>query len=321
MTAPAGSVRGSAGSCSAAARGSVAVRDRGGGGGVGDEGDPVAEVRGEPRRGLAALLGPDPADDQLADALLVSSCRRLVVVNALCEVLVTPARRARPQPVHQRTSPRAGSNAPPVPGSACSTQMTSSPRSRAVHQPGDLAGDGGVGAGRPQRPLPERFLDVDDEKSTSHDDKHPAGTDSRVRPDQVPNRTDPVTSWLSQTPRAASSERAGLIAAISIVNYLAFGLPALIAGIATTHFGLHDTALVYSVVIALLAVAAAGGFLFEGNARTRAPRAVAPPPELPPGPVHRATAHASNAPRSRATEDITGRLRPYRALRAAPDRA
>ncbi len=84
--------------------------------------------------------------------------------------------------------------------------------------------------------------------------------------------------------RAASSDRAGLIAAISIVNYLAFGLPALIAGIATSHFGLHDTALVYSVVIALLAVAAAGGFLFEGNARTRAPRAVAPPPELPPGP-------------------------------------
>jgi predicted MFS family arabinose efflux permease len=84
--------------------------------------------------------------------------------------------------------------------------------------------------------------------------------------------------------RAASSDRAGLIAAISIVNYLAFGLPALIAGIATSHFGLHDTALVYSVVIALLAVAAAGGFLFEGNARTRAPHAVAPPSELPPGP-------------------------------------
>jgi hypothetical protein len=83
--------------------------------------------------------------------------------------------------------------------------------------------------------------------------------------------------------RAGSSDRAGLIAAISIVNYLAFGLPALIAGIATSHFGLHESALVYSVVIALLA-AAAGGFLFEGNTRTRAPRAAAPPLELPPGP-------------------------------------
>jgi MFS family permease len=84
--------------------------------------------------------------------------------------------------------------------------------------------------------------------------------------------------------RAAASNRAGLIAAISIVNYLAFGLPALIAGIATSHFGLHDTALVYSVVIALLAAAAAGGVLFEGSDRTRPPRAAAPPPEPPPGP-------------------------------------
>jgi predicted MFS family arabinose efflux permease len=84
--------------------------------------------------------------------------------------------------------------------------------------------------------------------------------------------------------RAAPSDRAGLIAAISIVNYLAFGLPALIAGIATSHFGLHDTALVYSVVIALLAAAAAIGLLFERNAPTPTPRAAAPPPELPPGP-------------------------------------
>jgi hypothetical protein len=37
-------------------------------------------------------------------------------------------------------------------------------------------------------------------------------------------------------------------------------------------------------VIALLAVAAAGGFLFEDSARTRASRTVGPPPELPPGP-------------------------------------
>jgi MFS family permease len=84
--------------------------------------------------------------------------------------------------------------------------------------------------------------------------------------------------------RAAASDRAGLIAAISTVQYLAFGLPALIAGIATSHFGLHDTALAYSVVIALLAAAAAAGLLFEGNARTRQPRAIPPAPELPPGP-------------------------------------
>ena len=84
--------------------------------------------------------------------------------------------------------------------------------------------------------------------------------------------------------RAAASNRAGMIAAVSIVNYLAFGLPALLAGVATTHFGLHDTALVYSAGIALLAAAAAGGVLFESRARTRAPQAATPPPEPPPGP-------------------------------------
>jgi MFS family permease len=84
--------------------------------------------------------------------------------------------------------------------------------------------------------------------------------------------------------RAAASDRAGMIAAVSIVNYLAFGLPALLAGVATSHFGLHDTALVYSAGIALLAAAAAGGVLFESRGRTRAPQAAAPPPELPPGP-------------------------------------
>jgi MFS family permease len=84
--------------------------------------------------------------------------------------------------------------------------------------------------------------------------------------------------------RAAASNRAGLIAAISIVNYLAFGLPALIAGMATAHFGLHDTALVYSVVIALLAAAAGAGVLFGRSGRTLALQATAPAPEPPPGP-------------------------------------
>ncbi len=85
--------------------------------------------------------------------------------------------------------------------------------------------------------------------------------------------------------RAAASNRAGMISAISTVNYLAFGLPALLAGIATSHFGLHHTALVYSIAIALLAAVAAGGVLFESRARsTRAPRAAAPRTELPPGP-------------------------------------
>src|SRR5260370_9727275 len=116
--------------------------------------------------------------------------------------------------------------------------------------------------------------------------------------------------------RAVSSDRAGLIEAISTVNYLAFGLPALIAGMATSHFGLHDTALVYSVVIALLAAAAAGGLLFEGNARTRPPRAVAP---LPNCRRARAPCHPAEAPPRRRRRSAGGRApRPPRLRRPVP---
>ena len=59
---------------------------------------------------------------------------------------------------------------------------------------GDVTGDAGVGDGGPQRPLPERFLDIDNEKSACHDDKHQPGKGLCVRPDQVRDRTDPVTS-------------------------------------------------------------------------------------------------------------------------------
>jgi hypothetical protein len=56
---------------------------------------------------------------------------------------------------------------------------------------------------------------------------------------------------------ADPGERADLIAGIFTVNYLAFGIPALIAGVAVTRYGLHHTALVYLGVIAALAAAAA----------------------------------------------------------------
>jgi MFS family permease len=57
---------------------------------------------------------------------------------------------------------------------------------------------------------------------------------------------------------APSDDRAGLITAIYIVSYLATGIPAVIGGIATSHYGLHSTALVYSVAVAVLAAAAVG---------------------------------------------------------------
>lgn len=58
------------------------------------------------------------------------------------------------------------------------------------------------------------------------------------------------------TALAAPSERAGLVAAIFVVVYLSFSVPALIAGVATTDFGLRATALVYSALLAGLAAAA-----------------------------------------------------------------
>lgn len=55
---------------------------------------------------------------------------------------------------------------------------------------------------------------------------------------------------------APADDRAGLITAIYIVSYLATGIPAVIGGIATSRYGLHETALVYSVTVAVLAAAA-----------------------------------------------------------------
>ena len=67
--------------------------------------------------------------------------------------------------------------------------------------------------------------------------------------------------------------------AIFTVGYLAFSIPALIAGVATTRFGLHSTALVYSASLAALVVVAAGILLFgpSGKPARPASRAVMPP--------------------------------------------
>ena len=62
------------------------------------------------------------------------------------------------------------------------------------------------------------------------------------------------------TPLAGSGQRASLIAALWIVYYLAFSVPVVIAGVATTHFGVHRTAVAYSAALAVLAAAAAGSF-------------------------------------------------------------
>jgi hypothetical protein len=58
---------------------------------------------------------------------------------------------------------------------------------------------------------------------------------------------------------AAPSERSELLAVALVIAYLAFSLPAVAAGFAATSFGLHATAVVYSlgvVALGLLALAA-----------------------------------------------------------------
>ena len=48
-----------------------------------------------------------------------------------------------------------------------------------------------------------------------------------------------------------------------IINYLGLGIPVVIAGVATAHFGLHQTALAYCVAMAALIAAAAGSSMLR----------------------------------------------------------
>ena len=61
----------------------------------------------------------------------------------------------------------------------------------------------------------------------------------------------------SLMPLAAVHERAELFAALYIVAYLSFGVPAVIAGILATIYGLHLTVLIFGTVVALAAGTAA----------------------------------------------------------------
>jgi len=62
-------------------------------------------------------------------------------------------------------------------------------------------------------------------------------------------------------PLAGAAERAGLVAAFYVESYLAFSLPAVLAGMAVPVFGLHATTAVYGAVLILLALASAGATL------------------------------------------------------------
>ena len=62
------------------------------------------------------------------------------------------------------------------------------------------------------------------------------------------------------TGRIAAHERAGLMSAVYVVSYTAFSVPAVVAGVAETQFGLRPTALVYGAAVILLAATATVAF-------------------------------------------------------------
>jgi len=71
------------------------------------------------------------------------------------------------------------------------------------------------------------------------------------------------------TAQAAPGQRASLIAAYFIVSYTAFSIPVVAAGVATTHIGLHRTALAYCAAIAVLAAVAAASLIFRNRSAPR----------------------------------------------------
>ena len=90
-----------------------------------------------------------------------------------------------------------------------------------------------------------------------------------------------VGAYRATVALAPSGDRAELITAIYIVSYLASGIPVVIGGFATTHYGLHTTALIYSLGVAALAAAAVGLLIRRTGAA--ADRGTGHP-QVPPGP-------------------------------------
>ena len=61
----------------------------------------------------------------------------------------------------------------------------------------------------------------------------------------------------SITPTVGPEERGELFSAVFVISYLAFGIPAVAAGIASPHLGLATTATIYGSVVVVLSATAA----------------------------------------------------------------
>jgi hypothetical protein len=103
-------------------------------------------------------------------------------------------------------------------------------------------------------------------------------------------------------PLVTPGQRAGLITAIYIVSYVATAVPAIIGGITTSLYGLHDTAVVYSVAVGVLTATAAVILLARRTATPVAPKHAAPCPEPPPGACTVPPCPPNSPPRTRTSE-------------------
>ena len=74
----------------------------------------------------------------------------------------------------------------------------------------------------------------------------------------------------SVVPLALPHERAGLMSAFYVLSYLAFCIPALLAGTLTRTFGLIATTDGYGALLIVLALSALLALLLQGRAMTRA---------------------------------------------------
>jgi MFS family permease len=69
---------------------------------------------------------------------------------------------------------------------------------------------------------------------------------------------------------AAPEERGEVFAVAFVISYLAFSLPAVLAGFASTSYGLRDTAMVYGGGVVLVSLAALTAQLVVGRRRVPA---------------------------------------------------
>jgi MFS family permease len=101
---------------------------------------------------------------------------------------------------------------------------------------------------------------------------------------------------------ALPDDRAGLIAAVYVVSYIGFGGPAVAAGFASRHWGLHGTSIVYLFGIAALAALAGASVWAHRRAGRGVPASSVPWPCPGPGTVP--PAHDGVAPGAPALGNV-----------------